>query len=164
MAISSIVKGTRGHLRDKIFQIISHQKQLEKEIESLKAKLLQRESAELLSELREVDGIRVIVRKVRSESPKELREFADRIKEKLKSGIIVLGADKDKKAMLICVVTKDLIKKISANDIIKELSSKVGGRGGGRDDMAQGGGPMTKKLDDALASVDQIVRSAIKED
>ncbi len=160
--IASLLKGTKGQLTDRINQLLSHQKQIEKELESLRAKLIHKETQELISDVKEIDGIRIISRRVKSESPKELRDFADRIKEKLKSGIVVLGAQKDKKAMLVCVVTKDLVNRVSANDIIRSLSAIVGGKGGGRDDMAQGGGPVTDKLPEALDSVVNIVQSSLK--
>jgi alanyl-tRNA synthetase len=87
-----------------------------------------------------------------------LRELADRIKDKLGSGIVVLGAKKGDKVMLICVVTKDLIGRFKAGDIMARLSQAVGGKGGGRPDMAQGGGNRPEKLDDALNTIDQIIQ------
>lgn len=161
-SISNLLKGTKGQLKDKINQLLVYQKQIEKELESLKSKLLHIETQDILSDVKEIDGIKVISRKVKSDSPKELREVADRIKARLKSGIVVLGASKDQKAMLICTVTKDLTYRISASDIIKSLSAMLGGKGGGRKDMAQGGGPTTEKLTDTLNSVEEVIKSHIK--
>ncbi|MBM3302622.1 MAG: alanine--tRNA ligase, partial [Deltaproteobacteria bacterium] len=92
-----------------------------------------------------------------ADSPKELREFADRIREKLRSGVIVLGAAKDEKAMLLCMVTDDLTDRFKAGKIISRLSGMVGGKGGGRDDMAQGGGSRPEQLGQALEAVEEII-------
>ena len=85
-----------------------------------------------------------------AESPKELRDTADRIRDKLRSGIVLVGARKEDRAMLTCVVTKDLIPRFKAGDVIKRLSEIVGGKGGGRPDMAQGGGSRPDQLKNAL--------------
>ncbi|MGD9037322.1 MAG: DHHA1 domain-containing protein, partial [Syntrophobacterales bacterium] len=91
---------------------------------------------------------------VKADSPKDLRVMLDNLRDQLKSGVIVLGAEaEDGKAMLICGVTQDLTDRFHAGEIIKELSAKVGGKGGGRPDMAQGGGPDGDKLRGALEGV-----------
>ena len=86
-----------------------------------------------------------------------MRDYVDRIKEKLGSGIVVLGAKKADKVMLICVITKDLTDRYKAGEIISRLSKIVGGKGGGRPDMAQGGGNRPEELGRALESVFGIV-------
>ena len=123
-------------------------RQKEKEIESLRSKLLSSQSADLLEGVKEIGGTRLLVRQVEADSPKALRDFADSIKERLGSGLIVLGARQDQKAMLLCLVTQDLLGRYKAGQIVSRLSSIVGGKGGGRDDMAQGGGtvPRTWRL------------------
>ena len=90
-------------------------------------------------------------------NPKDLREYADRVKDKLQSGIAVLGAKNADKVMLLCVVTKDLTDRFKAGEIIRELSEMVGGKGGGRPDMAQGGGNRPEKLEQALQSVYEMI-------
>ncbi len=107
--------------------------------------------------MKEIQGARVLVREVQADSPKDLRDFADRIKEKFASGIIVLGARKDDKAMLLCMVTKDLVNRFKAGEIISRLSQMLGGKGGGRPDMAQGGGSRPELLGQALESVGEII-------
>ena len=94
-----------------------------------------------------------------ADSPKELRESADGIKDKLGSGIILLGAIKEGKVMLTCVVTKDLIDRFNAGDIIKRLSTIVGGKGGGRPDMAQGGGNRPECLEKLLEGIYDLIGS-----
>jgi alanyl-tRNA synthetase len=99
----------------------------------------------------------VLVQEVSADSPRDLREMLDRIKDKLKSGVVVLGSKQADKAMLICAVTKDLLSRIKAGDIIKELSGMIGGKGGGRADMAQGGGSKPENLAQALDSVYELI-------
>ena len=86
-----------------------------------------------------------------------MRDYVDKIKEKLPSGIIVLGSKNEDKVMLICAVTEDLTKQHNAGKIIKGLSEIVGGKGGGRPDMAQGGGNNPQKLTQALESVKDMI-------
>jgi alanyl-tRNA synthetase len=85
--------------------------------------------------------------------------MADRLREKLHSGVIVLGCEIDGKANLLVAVTSDLTQRLHAGRLIKELAEKVGGRGGGRPDMAQAGGSQPGKLDDALAAADELVEA-----
>ena len=131
----------------------------DREIQSLKSKLLSKKFQDLFSEVKEIGGIKVIARETEADSPKELRESSDRIKDKLNSGIILLGAKKEGKVMLVCVVTKDLIDRFKAGDIIKRLSTIVGGKGGGRPDMAQGGGNKPEELKNALEGIYDLIGS-----
>jgi alanyl-tRNA synthetase len=148
-----ILKTTPDHLIERVEQLLNDQKAREREIESLKSKIMHMQSGDLLDDVREFDGVKAVVKEVEADSPKDLRDYADKIKDKLKSGVIVLGAKKDGKVMLICSVTDDLTKKFKAGDIIKRLSEIVGGKGGGRPDMAQGGGNKPEELGKALKSV-----------
>jgi alanyl-tRNA synthetase len=88
-----------------------------------------------------------------------MRELADKFRDKLKSGIVVLGSTAESKALLVVVVTKDLTSRYHAGNIIKQISSIIGGSGGGRPDMAQAGGNMPEKLDEALAKAYDIIGS-----
>ncbi len=155
--VASILKTTPEQIKDRVDRLLKEQKLRERELESLKAKLLSSESGDLLEGMKEVSGTKVLAREVGVESPKELREFADRVKEKLQSGVIVLGSKKAGKALLICLVTKDLHDRYHAGEIIRRLSEIVGGKGGGRKDMAQGGGSRPEALGQALESVDQMI-------
>ena len=143
----------------RVERLLKEQKKRERELESLKAKLLSSESGDLLEGIKEVSGTNLLAREVRVESPKELRDFADRVKEKLQSGVIVLGSKNAGKALLICVVTKDLQNRYHAGKIISGLSEIVGGKGGGRKDMAQGGGSKPEALGQALESVAQMIEA-----
>jgi alanyl-tRNA synthetase len=156
-SVASSLKTTPDQIKGRVERLLKDQKQRERELESLKAKLLSSESGDLLAGMKEVSGTKVLAREVGVESPKELREFADRVKEKLQSGVVVLGSKNAGKALLICVVTKDLQGRYHAGEIIRRLSEIVGGKGGGRKDMAQGGGSKPEALGLALKSVDQLI-------
>jgi alanyl-tRNA synthetase len=107
-----------------------------------------------------VDGVQVLSLEVDVADPKGLRDFADKLKDRLKSGVIVLGSSKGDKAMLIAVVTKDLTDQLHAGRIVGALAARLGGKGGGRADMAQAGGPEKDKLTSALADVYEIIAKA----
>lgn len=158
--VASLLKTAPDQIKDRVERLLKEQKQRERDLESLRTKLFSSESGDLLEGMKEVSGTKVLAREVGVESAKELREYADRVKEKLQSGVIVLGSKKDGKALLICVVTKDLHARYHAGEIIRRLSEIVGGKGGGRKDMAQGGGSKTEALGRALESVMQIIESA----
>ena len=155
---AGILKAAPDQVRDKINQILKDLKQKDTEIESLKSKLLAKESGDILSGLQEINGIKILTKELDSLSPKELRDYVDKIKDKLESGIIVLGSKNEDKVMLICAVTDDLTKQYNAGKIIKEMSEIVGGKGGGRPDMAQGGGNNPQKLTQALESISEIIK------
>jgi alanyl-tRNA synthetase len=122
----------------------------EREIEQLKLKLAQGEAATAGDTSREVAGVRVLARRVSDLDGNGMRQLADSLSQKLKSGVVVLGQATDGKASLVARVTDDLVKRLNAGQIVKEVSQIVGGKGGGRADMATGGGSQTEKLDEAL--------------
>jgi alanyl-tRNA synthetase len=155
--VATLFKATPDLLRDRIELFLKDQKLKEKEIEALKSKILAKESEDLLSDVKEIDGVKILVRELEADSPKDLRDYVDRIKEKLGSGILLLGSKKGDKVMLICAVTEDLTDRFKAGEIIRHLSGIVGGKGGGRPDMAQGGGNRPEELTRALEAVFEIV-------
>ncbi|HSE38757.1 MAG TPA: DHHA1 domain-containing protein, partial [Blastocatellia bacterium] len=131
----------------------------EREIEQLKLKMAQAESASAADSAREIAGIRVLARRVTNLDANGMRQLADSLSQKLKSGVVVLGQANDGKASLVARVTDDLTKRLNAGQIVREVSALVGGKGGGRADMATGGGNEPEKLDQALeASYEAIGR------
>jgi alanyl-tRNA synthetase len=154
---ASLLKTTPSNVGKRLEKFLKENKEKDKSINALKAKLLTKKSYDFLSHVKEINGVKVIALEMEAGSPKELREYADKIKDKLRSGIVVLGARGEGKVMLTCMVTKDLSNRFKAGDIIGKLSSKVGGKGGGRPDMAQGGGSNPDALKGALDSLDQIL-------
>ncbi|NOX25331.1 MAG: alanine--tRNA ligase, partial [Deltaproteobacteria bacterium] len=141
----------------KINALLLHQKELEKEVAALSSKLSLSGLDDMLAESRDVQGVKVVAAQITLDSPKTLREIGDRMRDKIGSGVIVLGGELNGKVALLTVVTKDLTSKCQAGRIVKEVAALVGGGGGGRPDMAQAGGTMVDKLPEALARVYDIV-------
>jgi alanyl-tRNA synthetase len=150
---ANLLKGSKEDIVLKIETLLKDKKSLEKQIEALKAKKASKSVENIDDEIRKINGIKVISKKVDIENPSQLRDLADKFKTKIGSGIILLGAKSGKKALLISVVTKDLTKNYKAGDIVKQAAKIVGGGGGGRPDMAQAGGTKPENLDKALESV-----------
>jgi alanyl-tRNA synthetase len=155
--IASLLKTTPEQLIIRVEHFIREQKERDREIESLKSRLATRQSEELIGTAREVNGIRVISQEIAVGSPRDLREFGDRLRDKLGSGIIVLGARGDGKVFLLCRVTPDLTERFHAGRIITDLSALVGGKGGGRKDMAEGGGTKASELKEALSKAYELI-------
>jgi alanyl-tRNA synthetase len=132
-------------------------KALEKEIEQLKTRLAAEATEASPDAVRSIDGIKVMAQKVSVDTPAALRNLADQLKDKIQSGIVVLGSAAGAKAMLIVVVTQDLTGRYHAGNIIKQIAAEVGGRGGGRPDMAQAGGDQPENLDQALSRAYEVV-------
>jgi len=152
-----LLKESPETVPERIKKIMSVQKSLEKEVEQLKAKIAMRSADWAEEDVKSINDIKVLAKKVTVDKPAELRDMADRFKEKIKSGIVVLGSSADSKALLIVVVTKDLTDRFHAGKIVKEVASVVGGSGGGRPDMAQAGGTKPENLDQALEKVYEVV-------
>ncbi|HVX95054.1 MAG TPA: alanine--tRNA ligase [Polyangia bacterium] len=133
----------------------------DKEIEKLRRKLASGGGRDLLSEAREVAGVRVLATRADVADAKALREVADQLRDKLKTGVLVLAGVEGDKIALVAMVTADLTAKLNAGKIVSAVSKEVDGKGGGRADMAQGGGSSPDKLDAALARVADLVREAM---
>ncbi len=156
---ASLLRTGPDKVEKRIERLLKELKEKERELESLKAKLLTKKSEDVLTGIREINGVKVIAREFEAGSPKDLRESGDRIKDKLGSGIVLLGAEIERKAMLTCLVTKDLRENFHAGEIIRELSGIVGGKGGGRPDMAQGGGNQPEKLGEAFEALYALIEN-----
>jgi alanyl-tRNA synthetase len=155
-----LVKDKPDAVTSKVAKILSDLKTLEKEVERLKAKIAS-DSTEVGGDaIKSVNNTKVLIQKVSVNNPAALRDLADRLKEKLKSGIVVLGSANGPKAFLIVVVTKDLTDRFHAGNVIKQIASTVGGSGGGRPDMAQAGGTKPEKLDAALEKAYKVIEDS----
>jgi len=150
---AGLLKGAKEDLGLKIEALLKDKKALEKELESVKAKIASKSVDNIDDAVREINGVKVISKRVDIENPSQLRDLADKFKTKIGSGVILLGAESNGKALLISVVTNDLTKQFKAGDIVKAAAKIVGGGGGGRPDMAQAGGTRPENLDQALESV-----------
>ncbi|MFW5875027.1 MAG: DHHA1 domain-containing protein, partial [bacterium] len=155
-----ILKDRPEAVPGRIEALLAGQKDLEKTVEQLKLKLAARSADQMTEEVRSVDGVKVLAKKVHADNPGALRGFADQFREKIGSGVVVLGAEHNQKALLIAVVTKDLTDRFHAGNIIKQVAAEVGGGGGGRPDMAQAGGSKPENLDLALEKVYELVEEA----
>jgi alanyl-tRNA synthetase len=155
-----LVKEKPGALASKIKKMLGDLKALEKEIDHLKAKMAS-ESAEAEGEaIQKINNTKVLIQKVTVDNPAALRDLADRLKEKIKSGIVVLGSVKGPKAFLIVGVTKDLTDRFHAGNVIKQIAGTVGGSGGGRPDMAQAGGTQPENIDQALKKAYEVIKNS----
>jgi len=147
---AGLLKSNPAEVAERVEKLLTYQRQLEKELESLKASLTSQRSSDLLTGAEDLKGVRVLVTQVEADSPKVLREINDRFKESIASGVVVLGAAHDGKVFLLVGVSSDLTKRVHAGNLIKEIAATVGGSGGGRPDMAQAGGNQPDKLENAL--------------
>lgn len=154
---AAIFKTKPADLAERIDRNVKHQKDLEKEIEILKGKLAAKDSSDLLADIKEIKNVRILAKVVDIADVKTLRDFGDKIKDKIQSGIVLLGSRAGDKAMLLCLVTKDLTGRYHAGNIIKEIAPIVGGSGGGRPDMAQAGGPNPENLQQAVERFMEII-------
>jgi len=159
LQLASMLKVPTENLETKIERLLSSNKELEKEVSRLTAKLALSDIDSIINKAETVNGVRVVVSKVVLDSPKTLREMGDKVRDKLGSGIVVLGGEYQGKAALLAMVTKDLVDTYKAGNIIREVAAIVGGKGGGRPDMAQAGGTYPDKIGEALGAVPGIVSS-----
>lgn len=155
-----LVKDKPETLSQKIGKILLDFKDTEKELEKTKAKLAEISAVKTLDPIQSINGVKVLAQKVVVDKPSALRELADRFKQKIGSGIVVLGSVSGPKVLLIAVVTNDLMGRYHAGNLVKKVAAIVDGGGGGRPDMAQAGGTRTDKLDEALNQVYELVAQA----
>jgi len=156
-ALCQVLSGSMADAADKVAGLLKRQKELEREISALTASMAVSDLDALFAGAAEVDGVRVISGQVTLDSPRTLREIGDKIRDRMESGVAVIGGEFGGKAALLALVSKDLTGKLQAGRLVKEVAAIVGGKGGGRPDMAQAGGPMADKLPEAIKSVPDIV-------
>ncbi|MDC0182007.1 alanine--tRNA ligase [Candidatus Thioglobus sp.] len=155
--IASLTKSNSVNLLEKIKQLISNQKSLEKQIANFQKQLASDQSSDLISKAENINGVKILATEVSGVSAKDLRGLADKLKDKLGTAVVVLAVVSDNKVSLISSVTKNLTDKYQAGTILNHVASQIGGKGGGRADMAQGGGTEPEKLTDALNSVKELI-------
>ncbi len=159
--VSAAISGPIEGAVEKIQGLLKRQKELERQVADLTASMALSDLDQLLAGAVEVKGIKVITGRVPLDSPKTLREIGDKIRDRFHEGIIVLGGEFEGKAALLAMVSKELTARIKAGDLINKVAAIVGGKGGGRPDMAQAGGTMPDKLDEAVGRVVEIVDSIL---
>ncbi len=158
---TALKTASAAELPERVKNLSSHEKALEKEVAALTAQLSLSNIDNLLQSSREINGVRVTAAQVPLDSARTLREIGDRMRDKMGSGVLVLGGELKGKVALLTIVSKDLIPRLKAGEIVKETAALVGGGGGGRPDMAQAGGTMVDKLPEALERVYDIVAARI---
>ncbi|CAI3789253.1 Alanine--tRNA ligase [Pseudomonas sp. MM227] len=158
---AQLVKGSRDNLIDKLAAVIERNRALEKQLEQLQAKAASAAGDDLSSSAVEVKGVKVLAARIDGQDGKALLALVDQLKNKLGQAVILLGGVHDDKVVLVSGVTKELTARLKAGDLMKQAATAVGGKGGGRPDMAQGGGVDASALDAALALAVPFVEHAI---
>lgn len=151
--VAHLLKGDSNNLADKVRSVLERTRQLEKELQQLKEQAAAQESANLSSKAIDVNGVKLLVSELSGVEPKMLRTMVDDLKNQLGSTIIVLATVVEGKVSLIAGVSKDVTDRVKAGELIGMVAQQVGGKGGGRPDMAQAGGTDAAALPAALASV-----------
>jgi alanyl-tRNA synthetase len=152
-AAASTLKAPVAELGNRLGQMVDQVKALEKEIAALKGKLASAQGDELLSTAVDVNGVKVLAAELKGADAKTLRDTMDKLKDKLKTAVIVLGAVDGEKVQIAAGVTNDTTAKVKAGELANFVAAQVGGKGGGKADMAMAGGSEPAKLAGALGSV-----------
>jgi len=151
--VANLVKTDVHSVGNKVEQLITRSKALEKEISALKQELAAQAGSDLVSQTIDIHGVKVLIADLDGVETKALRGMVDELKNKMQSGVIMLATANGNKVGLIAGVTKDLIGKVKSGELVNMVAQQVGGKGGGRPDMAQAGGNQPENITTALASV-----------
>ncbi len=154
--------GGAGDIVAKVETLLQNQKALDKQLAELSRQLASSDLEGVLGNALSIADVKVIAAEIQLDSPKTLREVGDRVRDALGSGVAVLGGSIGGKAALLAIVTADLTVRLKAGDIVNKIAKIVGGKGGGRADMAQAGGPMVDKLTEAIKAVPNVVRELLQ--
>jgi alanyl-tRNA synthetase len=159
--ISGLVAAPPQESAGRVEAILEENKRLAKEIERLKEKLATGQAADVMSQVKHVAGANLLAARFDGSDQKQLRTMVDSFKARMGSGVVVLGSAIEGKVALIAAVTEDLVRKIRADALVREVAKLVDGGGGGRPDMAQAGGKNVGELSQALDQVEKIVERMI---
>ena len=151
--IATAVRGSDESVAEQVERVLAHQRILERELEQLKTKLAQSQVGELEQSARVLKGVKVLATKVQGLDRQQLRELADSLRNKWQTAVVVLATTEDSKVSIISAVTKDLTSKVHAGKLVGTVAAAVGGKGGGRPDMAEAGGSNSEALPGALENV-----------
>ena len=161
LRLAELVKSDPQKLEQRLQRMVEQQKETEKELQQLQAKANADRSGELIDQVQLVEDIKLLAVKIPDADGRGLREFSDQLRDKLGSGVLVLVADADNKVSLLVAVTKDLTDRVKAGNLIKPLAEIVGGRGGGRPELAQAGGSNTDKIEELLQAAPEQLKKII---
>jgi alanyl-tRNA synthetase len=159
--IAGVLKSGTDVVVERVEQLSAANRQLEKELDQLKAKLASSQGSDLASQAEEIKGVMVLAAIVEGLDSKALRETTDQLKNKLGSAVVVLAAVSGDKVSLVAGVTSDVTDRVKAGDLVNEVARKVGGKGGGRPDMAMAGGNSPDQLPESISQVKQYVTSLL---
>jgi len=159
--IAGLLKGGRDDVVERVQQLFERNRQLEKELDQLKGKLASSAGSDLAGQAEDINGIKVLAARIDGGDAKALRDIVDQLKQKLGTAVIILATVSGDKVSLAAGVTKDTIDRVKAGDLVNHVATQVGGKGGGRPDMAMAGGNNPAALDVALASVSDWVRDKV---
>jgi alanyl-tRNA synthetase len=154
---AAVLRAPPAELSSRVRRLMDHQRELERELEQVRAQLQRGGSSDPMQQVEKIGGIRVIAAEVPDANTKELRGMIDELKQRLGSGVVLLAARQHKKVALAIGITKDLTAEISAGELIKEVAAVVGGSGGGRADFAQAGGNLVDAIPEALERMRSLV-------
>jgi alanyl-tRNA synthetase len=161
VAVCDVVKGTADNVVAKVAALRGENRELEKELARLKQKLASTTGSDLTAAVVEVQGIKVLAANVDGADARSLRDTLDQCKNKLGSAVILLAAVTGDKITLTAGVTRDLTDRVKAGDLMREFAERLGGKGGGKPDMAQGGGTDIRALPEVLKAVPEWVASQL---
>lgn len=156
---AAVLKASADQLPQRLEQLVSRSRELEKEIERLKQKLASGTGNDLSTQVQDINGVKVLAAQLDGADSKTLRTAMDKLKDKLGSAVILLAAVEGDKISVVAGVTKDLTERFNAGELVRQVSEQLGGKGGGRADMAQGGGTDLAALPAALNAVPDWIRS-----
>ena len=156
--IAQLLKVSDPDIVGRVEKLMAQLKDSEKELDRMKHKMQSSQAGVLVEGAKMINGVRVLARRVENMNPKDLRDFGDKLRDNIKSGILALGLVNDDKVSLIVMVSKDLTSKYHAGNLIKEMATILGGTGGGKPDLAQAGGKDPDKLDAALEAIYEAVK------
>jgi alanyl-tRNA synthetase len=160
-AVADLVKGTRDTIEEKVRQLLERLRKTEKELEQIKGKMASSQGSDLAQQAIEINGLKVLAARLDGADSKALRDTVDQLKNKLGSAAVVLATVSDGKVSLVAGVTADFNGRVKAGELVNMVAQQVGGKGGGRPDMAQAGGTDPSKLDGALRSVAEWVQQRL---
>ena len=160
--IAQALKASDADIVGRVEKLVAQLKESEKELDRMKHKMQTSQAGVIIEGAKMINGVRVLARRVENMDPKDLRDFGDKLRDNIKSGVLALGSVKDGRVSLIVMVSKDLTTRFHAGTIIKEMALILGGTGGGKADLAQSGGKDPGKLDAALDALYDAVKKAAK--
>jgi len=161
-ALSALLNSKSEAIVEKVSQLQEKSRSLEKELEKLKSKLSSSAGSDLAGNAVDVDGVKVVAAHLEGADVKALRETVDQLKNKLGTSAVILAAVEDEKVRLVAGVSKDAVSRVKAGELVNAVAQQIGGKGGGRPDMAQAGGTQPEKLNEALSSVPEWIKNNIK--